>query len=398
MATATQGPRGAARAAARRAASGSGSRAGEEDVGEPEGEAVDEDRLAVGGGGEGAGEVEGGLGGEPAFGAAGAVLGDAGGHLGVQRLGGGDVAPGRGVAVGSSASAWRLLPERAPPRTRVEPCGVRQGCLWGRRARLRPGPQDADERAEERPEDEVGDGHRHDEAVVQALGDRALEARGLRGADEVREDEEGDADGGQGRGFSEEDQREAGGGGDDGAEPPDLAGEELGGGHGGELGRQAEAGGEGEDGEAGEAPEEAAAPAGDAAGEVGGGDEEEREADGGDDVGGDGEGHALEAVGGGPGFGLVGVRGGGGVVVVGGGGGGLVGLGGEDERHGEAGLEHGHRDAGDEAGGDRKKEDVAEDEHVTGLSSVAGKGHRVPVVVAGVVHRRRGGRSRRSRR
>ena len=83
--TAIQGPRGAARAAARREASGSGSAPARRRLREPEGQAVDEDGLAVGGLGEGAGEVERGLGGDPAGGAAGAVAGDAVGHLVVER-------------------------------------------------------------------------------------------------------------------------------------------------------------------------------------------------------------------------------------------------------------------------------------------------------------------------
>ena len=57
------GAAGAARAAARAAVAASGSSPARRTLREPEGEAVDEDRAAVRGGGEGGGEVERGLGG-----------------------------------------------------------------------------------------------------------------------------------------------------------------------------------------------------------------------------------------------------------------------------------------------------------------------------------------------
>ena len=85
-------------------------------------------------------------------------------------------------------------------------------------------------------------------------------------------------------------------------DPPDLAVEQFGGGHGRQFRRQAEARRKREHGKAGKAPERALTPAVDAAGEFRRGDEHQREADAGDDVGERIEGEALEAVGGRPGF------------------------------------------------------------------------------------------------
>ena len=61
--------------------------------------------------------------------------------------------------------------------------------------------------------------------------------------------------------------------------PPDLPREEVGGGHGRQFGRQAEARRQREHGKAGETPEQALAPAADAAGEFGDGDQDQRKAD-----------------------------------------------------------------------------------------------------------------------
>ena len=97
--TAIQGPRGAARAAARREVSGSGSAPARRRLVSQRVRQSMRTGWPSGACGEGGGEVEGGLGGDPAGGAAGAVAGDAGGHLVVERLGRGDVAPGRGVAL-----------------------------------------------------------------------------------------------------------------------------------------------------------------------------------------------------------------------------------------------------------------------------------------------------------
>ena len=82
----------------------------------------------------------------------------------------------------------------------------------------------------------------------------------------------------------------------DRADPPDLAGEEIGGRHGRQFRRQAEAGRQREDGEAGKAPDHALTPVDDAAGELGHGDEKKCEADAADDVDRHGIGETLEPI------------------------------------------------------------------------------------------------------
>lgn len=66
---------------------------GEEEVGEPEGEAIDQDRGRAGGLERGD-QVERGFGGVPVMVAAGLVKGDPLAHFGIERLGGGEVVPG----------------------------------------------------------------------------------------------------------------------------------------------------------------------------------------------------------------------------------------------------------------------------------------------------------------
>ena len=85
-------------------------------------------------------------------------------------------------------------------------------------------------------------------------------------------------------------------------DPPDLPRRKVGGRHGRQFGRQAEAGRKRENGKAGKAPEQALPPACDAAERLGHSDQNQREADRSDDIGAGSIGKALEAVGRRPGF------------------------------------------------------------------------------------------------
>ena len=58
----------------------------------------------------------------------------------------------------------------------------------------------------------------------------------------------------------------------------------------------------------------------------------------------------------------------------------------QDQRDGRIGLQGGKDQAGKQAGERRGEHGVAKQGHDVSLSSVAGKGHRMAVVVAGIVH------------
>ena len=58
----------------------------------------------------------------------------------------------------------------------------------------------------------------------------------------------------------------------------------------------------------------------------------------------------------------------------------------QDQRYGRVGLQCSQDDAGKQAGKRRGEHGVAKQGHDVSLSSVAGKGHRMTIVVAGIVH------------
>ena len=114
------------------------------------------------------GQVERRIDGYPAAGAPGAVLGDPRAHLVVPGPAGGDTTLQGGGSASTSASACALLPERAPPRTRVsrgsgEPFARPKlaGETW---------PDQARGISEQQPEDEIRHRRRDDEAAMQLVG------------------------------------------------------------------------------------------------------------------------------------------------------------------------------------------------------------------------------------
>ena len=231
--------------------------------------------------------------------------------------------------------------------------------------------------------------------VVQIGRHRSLVTCRLRRADDMRRHDQRDAEDRQpGRG-AKRDQRQPNGRGCHRRYPPCLPRQEVGRRHARKLGRQAEARRQGEHREAGKSPDEARSPRRDAAGDLGNGDEQQREADARHDVSERGKERALGAVGGHPGVRVVLVGTARGVMVV------LVILGGgsvvvtaarvfigfrlQDQRNGEEGLQPGHHKPGHEPGQRGQEDRVAKNSHVWSPCSVAGKCHRMPVVVAGIV-------------
>src|SRR5690606_30400686 len=105
------------------------------------------------------------------------------------------------------------------------------------------------------------------------------------GADDMGNRDQGDGNGhGPGRAGSGE-QQDGGAGGQRRADPPELAREQVGGGHAGQFGRQPIGGGEHEGGEAGGAPDPAGAGIDGQIGEGGDAPDQEGEAGGGQQVG-----------------------------------------------------------------------------------------------------------------
>src|SRR5690606_9733850 len=94
-------------------------------------------------------------------------------------------------------SACRLLPERAPPRTSVS-TGPSGGPLLRRLEPQRETwTEDTHHGTERDPEDEVGHRRRHDEAMMEVGGNRRFVTGGLRCTDDMRCDDQRDAQQGE---------------------------------------------------------------------------------------------------------------------------------------------------------------------------------------------------------
>ena len=188
-----------------------------------------------------------------------------------------------------------------------------------------------------------------------------------------------------------DEERDPAGGAESRRHPPDLSRSELCRRHGRKLRRQPETGCQREHGEGRKSPEHALAPIDDAAGKLAHGDEQQREADSGDDIGGKREGGPFEAVLRRPAFAVLMLGCASGIFVRGRRRrlcllGLLEHLSLEDERHRGELLGDRHAEAGDQTDDGGENNDVAEIIH-DAPPLVAGKGHGMAIVVARIVHR-----------